>query len=136
MAMLLSECPEAQVTSTHPLGHKEWDPKPESAAEFGEAVTEPQGMQRCPPPPGFGSLPPKQYISLIGVPNLDESQSLLTPVIALSVVIYRTEITGKLKYEYETQSVKHLHPESPNPRPKITELWVIEWVIHSEACII
>ena len=37
------------------LRHEEQAPESESAASLGEAVTEPQGMQKCPPPPGFES---------------------------------------------------------------------------------
>ena len=38
------------------------------------------------------------------------------------MVSYRNEITGDLKHEYETQYFEPLHPESPNPGPKITKL--------------
>ena len=110
------------MTATHLPRCKEGAPKPESAARLGEAVTEPQGTCRCPPPPGFISPLPEQDISLIRVPNLDEAQSLLTPVGAMSMVIYRKEITGKLQYEYETQYPEILHPELPNPGPKVIEL--------------
>ena len=125
-AALLSKPPEAQVTTTHPPGHEEWASNSESAAGLGEAMTEPQGMQRCPPQPGFESLPLEQDVSLIWVPNLGEAQSLLTQVGVMSVVIYRNEITGKLENEYEYQYLKPLHLELPNPRPKIIRLRAIK----------
>ena len=50
---LLSKPPEAQATATCPLRHEEKAPKSESAARLGEAVTEPQSMQKCPLPLRF-----------------------------------------------------------------------------------
>ena len=86
-SVLLGWAPEAQLIATHPHRHKECAPEPESVARLGEALTELQGMWRCPPPPGFKSQLPGQDIPLIGVSDLDKAQSLLTPVGAMSLVI-------------------------------------------------
>ena len=111
---------EAQATATHPFMCKEWAPKPESEAGLGEAVTEPQGMWRCPPPPGFESLPLEQDVPLAGVPNPDEGQSLLRPVGTMSIVVYKNKITGDLEYEYVTQFLKPLCVKSPIHRLKLS----------------
>ena len=79
-------------------------------------------------------LPPKQDIPLIEIPNPNGSKSALTPVGAMSIVIYKNEVMGNLKYEYETHCLGPLCPELPNHRPKITKLWAMEWVFHTELC--
>ena len=109
--MLPGKPQEAKATAICPPRHEEWAPKPKSTAWLGEAATEPQGAQVCLPPPGFKSLPPEQDIPLIWVPDPVEVQSILTPVSTMSLVVYRNESTGGLKYEYETQYPEPLHPE-------------------------
>ena len=102
-AAFISEPPEAQATATCPLRCVEWAPKPESVARMGEAVTESQGMWKCPPLPGFDLLPPEHDVPLIGVPDPNEVHSILMPVSTISLIVYRNEITGDLKYKCKTQ---------------------------------
>ena len=120
--MLLSEPQEAEAAATHPLRCEEWAPEPEKAAKQKEAVTEPQGALVHLPLPGFESLPPEQDILLIRIPNLEEVQSVLMPVGTMSMVVYKNKVIGNLEYEYETHYLKPLCLDSPNHRPKVTEL--------------
>ena len=120
---------EAQMTPTCSPGHQEWAPNSKIVAKLREAVTEHKSPWVCLPLPWFEPLPPLEDIPLIEVPNLDESQSLLMPVCTMSMVMYKNEIKGNLKYGYETKFLDHLHSEVSDHGPKITELWVIKWVI-------
>ena len=115
---LLCKSQEAEAAPACPPRHEEWAPKPENAGKQMEAVKEPQGMQVCPPPPGFESLPPEQDIPFIRIPDLDEARSVLMPVHTMSMVVYKNDIMGNLKYEYETHYLEPLHLESPNHRCK------------------
>ena len=85
-------------------------------------MTKPQGMWVYLPPPGFESPLPEQDVALIRIPNLEEAQSILMPVGTVSMVVYKNEVMCNLEYKYETHYLKPLHLESPNHRPKITEL--------------
>ena len=77
-------------------------------------MTELKDTWVCPPSPGFESLPPLADIPLIEIPNPDKAQSVLMPVGTMNMVFYKNEITGNLKYEYETQYLEPLYPESPD----------------------
>ena len=115
--MFLGEPCEAQVAAAHPPRCKTQAPKPNNAAKLMESATKPQVMQVCLPPPGLESLPPEQDISLIGIPNPDGAQSALMPVSAISMVVYKNEVTGNLQYEYEIHYLRPLCQDSPNHRP-------------------
>ena len=138
-AALLGEPQEAQVTPACPARHKEWDPKPKYASKLMETAAESQGIQvHLMPPPGFGPQLPgleplliKEDNTLMGIPDPEKAYVALTPIGAMNMIVFRTKLTGNIEYKYETQLLQCQHPESPYPRPKITELWV-EWVIYSE----
>ena len=96
-----------------------WACEPKNTAGLEGAATEPQGAQVCPPTLGFESLLPEQDISLIEAANPDEAQNLLMPVGTMSMVMYKNEIIGNLKYE--TQFLELLHLELPDHGPKIIQ---------------
>ena len=109
-ATLLCESQEAQATATCSPRNKEWAPESKSTAKLGEAATELQGMQVCPPPPGFESLP--LDVPLIGIPNPDEVLSTLSPISTMNVVLYKSEVMGDPKYEYKTFFISRLYTQS------------------------
>ena len=96
------------------------------------AAAEHQSMQVYVPPPGFEPPPLKKDVLLIRIPNLNRSQGALMPVGAMNIVTYKNEVRGNLEYQYKNHCLRLLHPESPDHRPKITKLWVMEWVFCSE----
>ena len=78
------------------------------------------------PPPGFrplspGSEPPqpKEDDPLIRIPDPEEAHVALTPTGAMSLIIFRNELMGDIKYDYEAQLLESLFLESPFPRSKI-----------------
>ena len=76
----------------------------------------------CLPPPGFEALLPEQDVPLIGIPNPDGAQSTLMPIDTMNVVVYKNEVTGNLKYEYEAYYLSLCTWNFPNQGPKITVL--------------
>ena len=129
-ATLLVEPKEPQVTTTCLPWHEKQAPKLKDAAKLMETATESQGTQVCPLlSPGFelpprGSEPPllEEDDPLIRIPNPEEAHFVLKPICAINLIIFGNELMGDIKYEYETQFLEFLHPESPYPRPNITEL--------------
>ena len=119
---LLGEPKEAQATAACPPWHEEQAPKPKNVAKLREAVIEPWGTEVCLPPPGFESPLPEPDVPLIGIPNLDEAQSVLMPVSTMSVVVYKNEVMGNLEYEYKIHYPEPLCPGPPDHGPKITNL--------------
>ena len=82
-----------------------------------------------PPPPGFrlplpGSELPllEEDDPLIRIPNPEEANVAMMTISTMNMIIFRNDLMGDIKYEYETQFLESLCPESPYPRPKITEL--------------
>ena len=85
-----SEPQEAQAAAIHPPRCKEQAPEPKNATELMVAAAESQGIWVCLPWLGFESLPPKQYVPLIGISNPYGSKSALALVGAMIIVVYKT----------------------------------------------
>ena len=130
--VLLSEVQEAPAAALHPPRCKEWAPKPKNMTKPMGAVAEPQGMLVCPPPLGLEPPLPKQDIPLIGITNPNGSQSVLMPVSAMNIFVYKTRWWATLSMSMRL--IVSGHCIQTLARPMITKLWVMEWVFCSKLC--